>query len=158
MQFICPNVTNSRNKLRGFTLVESLLVLLVVSIFIFLPVVAMNQYQAHFQVWGFCARLERGLANAQQTAIIDERETRATYSSSPVPTIYFHSTITGEMKLEAIEVPSQLSVKAFPALTFSSQSGNYTQMKLLEFIWLDQQKQITYKFLFGSGRYDKIIE
>ena len=56
-------------------------------------------------MWGFCARLEKGLAVAQQTAIIDARETKVAYSDSPVPTIYFHSTITGEIKMEPLEVP-----------------------------------------------------
>ena len=98
------------------------------------------------------------MAVAQQTAIIDARETKVAYSDSPVPTIYFHSTITGEIKMEPLEVPSQLAVRVFPVLTFTSQSGNYTRMETLRFEWMDQEKKITYKFLFGSGRYDKIIE
>ena len=89
---------------------------------------------------GFCARLEKGLAVAQQTAIIDARETKVAYSDSPVPTIYFHSTITGEIKMEPLEVPSQLAVRVFPVLTFTSQSGNYTRMETLRFEWMDQEK------------------
>lgn len=159
MRFILPIETNSSFfTWRGFTMVESLIVLLVVSIFVFLPLVAIDRYQAYFEVWGFCARLEKGLAVAQQTAIIDARETKVAYSDSPIPTIYFHSTITGEIKMEPLEVPSQLAVRVFPVLTFTSQSGNYTRMETLRFEWLDQQKSIIYKFLFGSGRYDKIIE
>ena len=159
MRFILPIGTNSSFfTWRGITMVESLIVLLVVSIFIFLPLIAIDRYQAYFEVWGFCARLEKGLAVAQQTAIIDARETKVAYSDSPVPTIYFHSTITGEIKMEPLEVPSQLAVRVFPVLTFTSQSGNYTRMETLRFEWMDQEKKITYKFLFGSGRYDKIIE
>ena len=122
MRFTLPIGTNSSFfTWRGFTMVESLIVLLVVSIFIFLPLIAIDRYQAYFEVWGFCARLEKGLAVAQQTAIIDARETKVAYSDSPVPTIYFHSTITGEIKMEPLEVPSQLAVRVFPVLTFTSQ-------------------------------------
>ncbi|WP_291290817.1 competence type IV pilus minor pilin ComGD [Enterococcus sp.] len=159
MRSILPIATSKRRGgRRGFTMLESLIVLLVIAIFIFLPLLVIDHYQTQFEVLGFCARLEKGLAVAQQTAIIDARETKVAYSDTPVPTVYFHSTITGEIKMEPLEVPPQLVVRAFPVLTFTSQSGNYTQMASLRFEWIDQQKMITYKFLFGSGRYDKIIE
>ena len=95
---------------------------------------------------GVLCSFGKGLAVAQQTAIIDARETKVAYSDSPVPTIYFHSTITGEIKMEPLEVPSQLAVRVFPVLTFTSQSGNYTRMETLRFEWMDQEKRLPTNF------------
>jgi competence protein ComGD len=143
---------------KGFTLIESLIVLSVVSIFVLLPILAIDQYQKQIEVIGFCGRLEKGLYTAQQTAIIDQRQTRVAYTSGTDPAVHFQSTVTGELRLSSIDVPEQLEVRSFPTILFSSNSGNNSSFPRIVLYWPEKEQTITYKFLFGSGRYEKIIE
>ncbi|OTN77760.1 hypothetical protein A5886_002861 [Enterococcus sp. 8G7_MSG3316] len=143
---------------KGFTLIESLLALSVVSVFILLPVLAIDNYQKQIEVVGFCGRLEKGLYTAQQTAIIDQRQTRVAYTSGTDAAVHFQSTITGELRLSSIEVPEPLEVRSFPTILFNSSSGNNSSFPRIILYWPEKDQTITYKFLFGSGRYEKVIE
>lgn len=143
---------------KGFTLIESLLVLSVVSLFVLLPVLVIDNYQKQIEVVGFCQRLEKGLYTAQQTAIIDQRQTRVAYTRAPDPGVHFQSTITGELRLSSIDVPKQLEVHSFPMILFNSSSGNNSSFPQIVLYWPEKDQTITYKFLFGSGRYEKVIE
>lgn len=69
MRFMSRESENNGTRgFSGFTLMESLLVLLVSSLFLFFPVVAIEYYQRSAEVFGFCARLEKGLYTLQQSA------------------------------------------------------------------------------------------
>ncbi|MGM0097795.1 competence protein ComGD [Enterococcus sp. DIV1083b] len=140
----------------GFTLMESLLVLLISSLFLFFPVVAIEYYQRSAEVFGFCARLEKGLYTLQQSAIIDNTQTRAIYQAEPTPTVSFYGAATEPVT--KIDVPPQLAMQAFPDILFSSQSGNNSSLRKIIFYWQEKKQTISYKFLFGSGRYEKIVE
>ena len=152
MRFMSKGTKGCRRcSFAGFTLIESLLVLMVSSMFLFFPVVAIEYYQRSAEVLGFCARLEKGLY-----AIIDNTQTRAVYQAAPTPTVSFYGAATEPVT--KIEVPPQLAMQAFPDILFSSQSGNNSSLRRIVFYWQEKKQTISYKFLFGSGRYEKIVE
>lgn len=149
----------SRRKLyAGFTLGESLWVLLICSFFLLLPVLDLKNYQESLEVMGFCSKLEKVIYVAQQTALVDGKFSKVICGDGPYPEIYFHSTISGKYQLETIEIPKALKVISFQTITFSAYSGNYTEMRSLIFDWSRKKQRISYKFLFGSGRYEKNIK
>lgn len=157
MRFMSKGTKGCRRcSFAGFTLIESLLVLMVSSMFLFFPVVAIEYYQQSAEVLGFCARLEKGLYTIQQSAIIDNTQTRAVYQAAPTPTVSFYGAATEPVT--KIEVPPQLAMQAFPDILFSSQSGNNSSLRRIVFYWQEKKQTISYKFLFGSGRYEKIVE
>ena len=157
MRFMSKGTKGCRRcSFAGFTLIESLLVLMVSSMFLFFPVVAIEYYQRSAEVLGFCARLEKGLYTIQQSAIIDNTQTRAIYQAEPTPTVSFYGAATEPVT--KIEVPPQLAMQAFPDILFSSQSGNNSSLRRIVFYWQEKKQTISYKFLFGSGRYEKIVE
>ena len=150
MRFMSRESENNGTRgFSGFTLMESLLVLLVSSLFLFFPVVAIEYYQRSAEVFGFCARLEKGLYTLQQSAIIDNTQTRAIYQAEPTPTVSFYGAATEPVT--KIDVPPQLAMQAFPDILFSSQSGNNSSLRRIIFYWQEKKQTISYKFLFGSG-------
>lgn len=139
-------------------MIESILALGVVTMFLLLPILAISEYQATLSAVGFCRKLETAILTAQQNAIVSGQSSRVFYSEGDEATVYFNTTVGEKMTLSEINVPNELVVKSFPEIRFNKGSGNYSSMGTVVIDWPRKEKTIRYRFLFGSGRYEKIIE
>ncbi len=146
---------NGTRGFSGFTLMESLLVLLVSSLFLFFPVVAIEYYQRSAGSFRLCARLEKDSipCSNRPSSITHKLEQSIKQSQHQL----FHFTALQLSPVTKIDVPPQLAMQAFPDILFSSQSGNNSSLRRIIFYWQEKKQTISYKFLFGSGRYEKSL-
>ena len=144
-------------KYKGFTLLESMLVLSILSVFIFLPILSIRSITETLQVTHFFAQLEKNLLVCQQTAIVSNRSTYLAQASGQRQVLNFRLS-PGEW-LEPLPVPESLTVGNLSGkITFTGGTGNADASRKILFTWPKQQQQITYKFLFGKGRFEQEIK
>ncbi len=134
----------ARSTRRGFTLLESLLVLFVVS---FLAVQLAGSVQSTFQAveetlffWEFehLFRDSQKLAAAsQQTVVLELREEELSNG--------YHR----------LEVPTSIHLVEEKSLVFNQEGGNSSLAKL---VFQTEQKTVRYQLYLGSGRYKKTEE
>lgn len=141
-----------RNK--GFTLLESLVVLVIVSIFLLVPTLSIGSLQKQTEEALFFARFERYIAATQQAAIARQTQTRMLYYDT-----YFrfvgYAYNSGQIDLA---IPESIQCKERPkSVVFSAISGNYSDLRLVHFVLPEKQMEIKYQFQMGSGKYTKEI-
>lgn len=140
-------------KHKGFTLLESLVVLVVVSIFLLIPTFSIGSIQKYTDEALFFARFERYLSATQQAAIARQTQTRLMYY-----TTYFrfigYAYNSGQIDLK---IPESIQCKSPKSIVFSAKSGNYSDLRLIHFVLPEKQMEIKYQFQMGSGKYTKTI-
>lgn len=145
------------SKTAGFTLAESLAVLAIVSFFTLLPLLALQRWQEILNVQQFLARFEKSILVTQQLAITDKTRTQF-FLTPDQRSIYFSTSRQPESQLPTLMIPQELTVNKFPAIAFVAQTGNNSKMETITFQWKAQRQTIQYKFQFGSGHYQKVID
>lgn len=141
-------------KFRGFTLLESLIVLLIVSLFLLIPTMSVRSIEKHTEESLFFARFERYISATQQAAIRRQEQTRVLYFNS-----YFRfSNYSYKGGYTDLPIPETVECKSVPNnIVFSARSGNYSELKLVHFVLPEKQKEVKYQFQMGSGKYTKTI-
>jgi competence protein ComGD len=147
--------SRSRLKYNGFTLIESALVLLVISLFVLVPTVMTSRLSSTLEVQGFLDRLEKNLATCQQTAIISNRRTSMLQDSRDNRNLAFQ--LAPGKWLETLQVPEELTVSKVPEIVFAGGTGNAQSYLQFHFIWEKKNQKITYRTLFGKGNIEKIV-
>lgn len=135
----------------AFTLVESMLVLLVVSLFVMLPAVTMKNTKESLEVLHFLDHFEKNILLTQQTAITSGYATKMIQSDSGEE-YYFY---TDEILYQ--KLPEELTASQIRILYFKPNSGNNSSLQTLNFYWPKENKKITYRFKFARGHYEKEI-
>ncbi len=140
----------------AFTLLESLLVLTVVSLFIMVPTMLIKKTTQTMATIYFFDQLEKSILTCQQVAIVSGRYTEALLYSPSQPEIVFW--LNPSERLETLTIPETLRVpRAWRGVKFSGGTGNTNLYQNIDFIWDEKKQKITYRFLIGKGHYEKII-
>lgn len=142
---------------RGFTIAETLLVLLIFSFFSLLPAFALQRWQQMMAVDQFFSRLEKSILVTQQVAITDKIQTQFALTWDNTA-IFFRTSKLPESQLPQLTIPNGITVDIFTPMAFSARKGNNSEMRTITFRWPKQQQTIQYKFQFGSGHYQKIVK
>lgn len=142
-------------RLQGFTLLESLIVLAMVSIFLLLPVVASKETSKTMTTLYFLDRLEKNILVCQQTAIVENRQTKVLQNADNPRELAFR--LAPGVWLESLIVPETLTVSRVPIITFAGGTGNAQSFQAFSFIWTEKKQKIMYRFLFGKGHFEKKI-
>lgn len=154
-KLICIMNTLKGSKVYGFTIVESLLVLLVVSLFIGLPVVYLPRLKARLEVQQFLNQFEKYTLLTQQVSIISNEFTRIARVADREDLLEFSLEYGQKIYLT---LPNELSVGTFKGKEFNKGTGNMSQLGNIRFTWAKEKQWIDYTFLFGKGHYEKTIK
>ncbi|MGM0126085.1 competence protein ComGD [Enterococcus sp. AZ194] len=141
--------------MQGFTIAETLIVLLVVTSFIFIPVLASAPLQKKIEIEQFFAVFEKRFLACQQAAITGMLPTNILIDKT---SIYFKTQISTGIKWSLLEIPDELSYTGVAKITFAMSSGNNSSLSKMKFYWKNQNKTVSYQMQLGSGRYIKKIE
>ncbi|GGI64934.1 prepilin-type N-terminal cleavage/methylation domain-containing protein [Enterococcus alcedinis] len=139
-------------KFAGFTLVESLLVLTLVSVIVTFSVVITKNLEQELAIRHFFTKLDKHiLLNHQASFVEQDRVIMGRGEGSR--TIHF---IVGEQTFD-LPVPEGLRVSNFPPMNFAIGTGDKGQMRSFFVDWDAKKIQVSYNFLFGKGHYEKEI-
>ena len=136
----------------GFTLIESLLVLLLVSIIVTLSVGVTKELERELAVRHFFTKLDRHILLNHQASFVEQGEVFMGRESGS-RSIYFK---VGEQSF-SLPVPEELRVSNFPPMNFTIGTGDKGQMRSFYVTWEAKKIEISYNFLFGKGHYEKKI-
>ncbi len=136
---------------RGFTLIESLLVLFVVTLFIALPSIVIQDTKETLEVVHFLDHFEKNVIATQQAAITSNKKTKMIQKDTTREYYFYTDTI------EKLDLPEDLRASKIKTLYFNSGSGNNSSLQNLHFYWDKNKQKITYRFLFARGHYEKKI-
>ncbi|GMA48393.1 competence type IV pilus minor pilin ComGD [Tetragenococcus muriaticus] len=136
---------------RGFTLIESLLVLFVITLFVALPSVAVKEAKETLEVMHFLDRFEKNILATQQAAITSNKRTRMIQRDTTTEYYFYTESI------EKLVMPKDLRASRIKTLYFNSGTGNNSSLQELHFYWNKNKQKITYRFLFARGHYEKKV-
>lgn len=149
------------NKHTGFTLAESLLVMVIVCSFALLPTLALKRWQEILEVEHFLSQFEKGILLTRQSAITKQQTTLVQYYEGTKTIEFVHSPLIAnkDRRSTTIVLPEELTMTGLSTISFPGTTGNYSQPEhQIHFCWAKMNQKITYQFLFGSGSYEKIVE
>lgn len=141
-----------KQKSAGFTLVESLLVLLLVSVMVTFSVTVTKNIEEELAIRHFFTKLDKHILLNHQASFVEQGRVimgRAEGSRS----IHF---VVGEQTFD-LPVPEGLRVSNFPPMNFAIGTGDKGQMRSFFVDWDAKKIQVAYNFLFGKGHYEKEI-
>lgn len=151
--------------LKGYTLIEALLVLLVMAAFTLLPVLGVKNWQEDLLTYRFFNRFEKLLLTTQQVAIVEGRQTSVTckvLSNQKIQVSFNYGRQMGsnpEEQLYVLLLPENITgLASMKQLTFHGGSGNPSHLLAYSFHWPKKQATISYQYQMGSGRFVKKME
>lgn len=144
-----------KKEARGFTLVESLITLFVVTSFTLLPTLSTIRLQDKIEIEQFFASLEKRILASQQAAITGMLPSEMQITDS---SIYFRTLVSTGIDWSLLIIPKELVYTGTSKLVFSMNSGNNSSLSKMSFYWKKKKETISYQFQLGSGRYIKKIE
>lgn len=146
-------VTLDRSKYQGFTLIESLLVLMVVGVFISLPLLKVGSWRERVAYQAFIREFEQRLVQTQQSAIVTREKTRVVSieNGSTIQFIFFQR--NNQSLKEELAIPKGVRVQRGTTLIFSPRTGNVEQAHTFRFETPYHQEYLEYVYQIGSGRY-----
>ncbi|MFV0560012.1 MAG: competence type IV pilus minor pilin ComGD [Enterococcus sp.] len=145
--------TNKKWVFSAYTLVESLVVLSIVSFMIALPVLMTNKLKEQIIVNQFLSSFEKQVLATQQAAIVCQRSTSISTDSNKKTIIFSAPSKFGGRLI----IPEFLAMQRCATISFTPYTGNNSTLKQYSFYWPSQKKTIAYQFQLGSGRYVKKI-
>ena len=138
-------------KHHGFTLLESLLVLMCVTVSLIVPILGIKSWKEQTEVSLFFNQLERKIQQTHQSAIIEVNDSAIDQLIVPqrfVFTYYHH----GEHRQDIMEVKAPLKLRSSEKIEFLGKSGNIKEIRVIKLEDHLNKKVIEYQFQLGSGK------
>lgn len=145
-----------KNK-RGYTLIESLLILTIVLVAAAFPILAIEEVQQQMIVHQFFASFEKRISAAQKAAIVNQQQTSFELTSDQRQ-LFFDVPAYFDHHWNYLQIPSELVVQRAERIVFAANTGNESSLRAYRFYWPRKNQVITYQFQMGGGRYIKRIE
>lgn len=146
------------NNREGFTLIESLLVLFICTMFMLLPTLAIKKTQQVLAVEHFLSSFEKKILFTQQMAVVEMTDTQIVFFKQKQQ-IKFLLDKSNEPTNDAIlNVPTALKADGPDKIIFKNGSGNNGKLAKFSFLWEEKNQMIEFQFQMGSGRYVKKIK
>lgn len=148
----------SKNKYDGFTLIEVLIVLGVLSFFCLLPTLSVVTWQKQTEVTRFFASFEKSFQETQQATIIWRKSTYVTIEAADQQqqVVFTENTGDGSKTSRILKVPQQLKMYG-PNIHFLVGSGDPTTgnsgLAKYTFEYPLKNLRIIYQLEMGSGRF-----
>lgn len=141
----------------GYTLFESLLLILLLTTILSFPVLAFSAWKNELAVYQFFSQFEKRIYSTQKIAIVNQIQT-GFYWNSEENQIIFHVPNPDKINWEVLDIPDEFTLKRHASITFAARTGNESSLKAYQFYWEEKERTITYQFQIESGRYTKRIE
>lgn len=138
---------------KGFTLTESLVVLMIVSIMLMVGVSVTKNSKDELAVRHFLNRLDRQILLNHQASFVEEQ----LVWMGREPESRTISFVIGEQKF-SLPIPEVLHVSYFPTMNFSKGTGNSKNMHSFSVYWNEKNLEVSYDFLFGKGHYERTVK
>lgn len=157
------NMQTSTNDLEGktlasgYTLVESLLLILLLTTILSFPVLAFSAWKKELTVYQFFSQFEKRIYTTQKIAIVNQIQT-GFYWNNDENQIIFRMSQPDEASWKVLDIPDEITLKRHASITFAAGTGNESSLKAYQFYWEEKGQTITYQFQMESGRYTKRIE
>lgn len=144
----------------GFTLIESLLVLLVVISLIYYPLQQWSSWQEELVVEDFFKLFELNLVSAQFSSVSYQKRATARVMRGDTFVTFFYqrNSQDEEKKTSVIWIPNELEAAKDTTLTYLQKTGNVSEIVSFKFRQRSNDRVYTYQFYLGSGRFVKKIE
>ncbi|MBO0421027.1 competence type IV pilus minor pilin ComGD [Vagococcus fluvialis] len=135
----------------GFTLLESLIVMLCISVFFLVPLIMIKNWKEQLEVTMFLNKLERGIEKTHQSAIIESHGTSINQkrNSSEIIFNYWHHQ---KQMSDYLKVEYPFVLKTNETIDFKNTTGNISKLQVIKLRDELNKKEITYKFQIGSGK------
>lgn len=149
----------------AFTVMESLLVLLVIASFSLLPVLSLKNWQEELTIQRFFSRFEKMVLVCQQIAIVEKRATGITVDPTTETVTFVTEATSGgsgggfsEDRFTPLAFPEAVKTQGTSSVSFGfTASGTGSPQKLLKFTFYVNggKNSVTYAIQMGSGRFAK---
>lgn len=142
---------------KGFTLLETLVVIFVVTTFVLLPTIVFQSWQQILQQRFCLYRLEKLVLHHQQLAITENKNTYIDLHNDKELIIF---ALPGEtLAWKHFDLPATIDLKSGGRITFKAGSGNITgdhsAGSIPKILLQVGEESVTYQFQLGSGRFVK---
>lgn len=152
-----PMKKRSLRNESGYTLIETLIVMIVICSFVLLPTVMFSSWQQKLECQFFYYQLEKSMLHLQQVAICDQKNTRI--DLHPDKQLIVFKTIEEELPWRNLEVPESVVLHSGYSIMFKSSTGNVStnqpETGIPKIRFTDKYGEVTYQFQLGSGRFEK---
>lgn len=142
-----------KKTLKGFTLIESLVVVFVCTFFMLLPTLSIERWRHMIEIEQFLSTFEKQVLFTQQMAIIKMTDTQIVFEEEQQQ-LYF---IVSENEQIHLSVPTDLNASGPNKIVFKAISGNNGKLAKFTYDWPEKKQSIEFQFQLGSGRYVKKI-
>lgn len=144
----------------GFTLIESLLVLLVVMSLLYYPIQQWHRWQEELVVEDFFQLFELHLVSAQFSSISYHKRASALVvrGESYITFFYQRNGQDSEKETILLTIPIELEVVKNTTLHYIGRTGNVSEIVNFKFKQQSNDRVYIYQFYLGSGRFVKKIE
>lgn len=141
--------------LSAFTLIESLLVLLICCLFLLIPTLTISGWQRQVETEQFLNQFEKQVEAIQQTAIIRGKRTNIDYYANERQFVFSFTEGVQTHYDAKLTVPETLVSKGAIKVFFEANTGNNSELKQITFVWNERKLRIVYQFQLGSGKFVK---
>lgn len=136
---------------QGFTLLESLLVMLCVSVFFMVPFLMVRHWREQTAITMFFNRLEREIEKTHQSAIVESKDTWINQDRSHKQLIFnYHHHQEARKDYLAVEYP--LVLRTTDKIEFNTTTGNIKKIQTIKIEDTLNNGFVQYSFQFGSGK------
>ncbi|MGO3731848.1 MAG: competence type IV pilus minor pilin ComGD [Vagococcus sp.] len=144
-------------KYGGFTLIESLLVLVVVSIFMILPILSIKGWQEDVNIEMGLSEFERNVQRVHQGAILFEKPTRVDTQLAKQQITYQYYQ-NGEKVVVVQHIAYPLELRGNGNFLFNGTTGNASKLSTIQLYDNKHEVKYKYKLQLGSGKVNKHVE
>lgn len=146
-------ISGNKHNHNGFTLVESLLVLLVVTLFLGLPMLQIRRWKERLEYQAFIDEFEQRLVQTQQSAIVFRRQTRVQTEKNTLTIDFALYQVDGRFVVEKLNIPKGVTIQRNVYMSFIGKTGNVEQNHTFRFQTPFHNKYLDYVYQIGSGRF-----
>ncbi|MCV2499346.1 type II secretion system GspH family protein [Melissococcus plutonius] len=137
---------------KGFTLLESLIVLFITSTLLAFPTLMIKEWQKNLAVHQFFNTFEKRLIFTQQMAILHDYPTYIYFDETKQLLKFESNNKPVDNHSYHLKLPTVLFGSGPAIIKFNSKTGNNGRLSKYVFRWLDKKQEISYQFQLGSGR------
>ncbi|KXA08537.1 prepilin-type cleavage/methylation protein [Enterococcus faecium] len=138
----------------GYTLFESLLLILLLTTILSFPVLAFSAWKNELAVYQFFSQFEKRIYTTQKIAIVNQIQT-GFYWNNDENQIIFRMSQPDEASWKVLDIPDEITLKRHASITFAAGTGNESSLKAYQFYWEEKGKRLRINSRWGVDAIQK---
>lgn len=139
----------------GFTLLEMILVLFVVSVIMLVPSMKIPNMERALTDIFFFEEFERLIQVTQESAVFSGQACRIVMKKGSNEILFDYVLSTGGKRHSYIEIPETIKAQTDTFVTFLGETGTLSKVTKFKFLVVKSNKTVVYQFYLGSGKFVK---